>query len=779
MGLLQRFKEWWQSPLPEPQRTTYVPPELFQEIHRLKEQADWIGRLIEDEERAFTYGEDGTIQFGSSQGQPNEMMFDYKWAYSQALFRPGYFAAFCINETQHRIIRARSRAFCSINPYWHGVQHNLKTHVAGKGHKWTLVLRDPKQKPPKEKREKAQQEIDDFYDGTGDYTGTGGYRHVQQEKLDRKSRDGEYFLQYVTDNARLRVRFVEPLLVWTPASKSEQDEVWFGIQFKRGDYERPLGYYVRRTNLLGADNSDQSAWDRMIDASEIQHRKVNVDRSSPRGIPDTYWVQGRLEQSMRTLRAMGTLVQVRTKIALIRKRVNALAGSVQPMLSANAMTSIAGPGGQIRNISQYPEGAILDTSDQAEYQFPNQNIETDKIVASIQADLQAVATSVGLADYMVSGALNKGSFATAMVAEGPVVKTFEQHQEDMVEEDREVATRVLEVAMEAALLDEDTLELFKLEMTGPPLARQGIQEAQANQIKVQCGVLSVTTWQQREGLDSETEAANIKTNPSPLTMAATAGGDGTQPRNRQTDNARPFSASEEPRQVQRASGATREEERNEQYYGGYTLKEAEQQLAKALSDSDAYSDGGQYVSIQQWRVKGLRKLQESRLREHSSDDRAAMQPTQEDLAMAGLWITPEWLSTRKSEILSLPAGPRGMNQAYGEYEPGVRGIYLGLVDGQQVWAIDMRAMVVKYSCPDLICAGNSEKWPFVPADKIIVDWSFVPYDRGLNVLHECIEYTLMLQGKLAYARAHRVSNYYEDQWLLEMRPELSVLKPGA
>ena len=187
----------------------------------------------------------------------------------------------------------------------------------------------------------------------------------------------------------------------------------------------------------------------MIAADEIQHRKVNVDKSSPRGVPDTYWVQARLEQSLRTLKAMGTLVQVRAKIAMIRKRINALAGTVQPMLSSAAAAKIAGPGGQTHNVFDYPEGAILDTSDQAEYQFPGQNIETDKIVSSVQADLQAVASSIGLADYMVSGSLGRSSYATAMVAEGPVVKTFASCQQDMIDEDQEVAARVLQSAIDA------------------------------------------------------------------------------------------------------------------------------------------------------------------------------------------------------------------------------------------------------------------------------------------------------------------------------------------
>jgi capsid protein len=746
MGIIQRFREWL-SPrpvAPEPQTIRYVPPELFAEIHRLKERADWMGKLVEDEERAFTYGDDGTIQFGMSQSQPGAEMFGYAWAYAQSLFRPSYGACFCINEAQHRIIRARSRAFTSINPYWHGVQHNLKTHTVGTGHKWTAVARNPADKPDQKKLTKVQKELDDFYAGTGTYAGQGSYRELQGEKCDRKSRDGEYFLQYMEEGVakerRVRVRFVEPLTVWTPQSMTENDDVWFGVRFLKGDYEKPLGYYIRRTTYLGADRSESyGAWDRMVPADIIQHRKVNVDKSTVRGIPDTYWVQARFEQSVRTLKAMGMLVQVRAKIALIRTHINALAGSVQPMLSANAAATVAGPGGQLRNVQQFADGSILDVNDASQYQFPGQNIETDKIVASIQADLQACATSTGLADYMVSGSLGGASYASSMVAEGPVVKTFEELQQNMIDEDREVVNRVLQTAVEAGRLDEDTLEVVKVEMSGPPLAgRDAIQVAQAHHIYLQDGVESLTTVQQELGLDPKVETANKEANKTTMAVAAEqaataaadkAASDGMQARNKQGSTARPFSPSQEGRQKQRASGATREEE--------------------------------------------------TRMLETAHDAYSQDLPTQAELAMSEVLLTPAWLINTKKEILELlripaPANPSAVAT---EYEPGVKGYPLGVVDGQTVYAVDMRAMEIKYRCPGLIVAGNHMAWDFIAPDKIVVDWSFTAADRAADLIHEIGEARLMDIGRWPYAMAHRTINAYETAFLLELRPELAPLAP--
>lgn len=761
---------------PAPVGPTYVPPELFEEIHRLKEQADWMGRLIEDDEQAFTYGTDGTIQFGMSQQGPTDRMFSYSWAFSQCMFRPSYGAAFFVNEAQHRIIRARSRAFCSQNPYWHGVQHNVRTHVVGLGHKWTAVSRDPVDKVDKKKLAKVQKELDEFYEGTGDYAGQGSYRDYQLEKCDRKSRDGEYFLEMLDEDGHLRVRFIEPLCIWTPPNKTENDDVWFGIQFKRPDFERPRGYYVLQMGYLGSgpDPStasqsrakvDTDAWSRMRNPDTIQHRKVNVDKGCLRGVPDTYWVQSRLEQSLRTLKAMGTLVQVRAKIAFIRTRINALAGSVQPMLSARAAATITGPGSVVTNVMHLPDGSIVDMSDQSQWTSPAQNIETDKIVASVQADLQAVATSVGLADYMVSGNLGNSSYASSMVASGPVVKTFQQAQQAMVEEDREIVTRLLQIAIEAKRLDEDTLDVIRVEMNGPPLAARAdvIQEAQAKHIMLEDGVLSVTTWQQQEGLDPEAEAANnadahelmlkrAKEMAAIQPPMATGGGarpGGGQPgaagvKARAT--ARPFSASQEPRQQQRASGATREEE---------IVNTVHEYLVRAFTGDPV-------------------RFQESSYEPHAQD-----MPTAAELEMAAVFITPEWLENTKSQIMALANGS-GSPREWGpreEYEPGVAGVRLGTVDAQDVWAVDASAVMIAHDAPDFVCAGNHMRWPWIPADKILIDWSYSTIDAWHDLLHEAIETRLMDAGKWGYAIAHKIANSHERDWLLALRPELADLKP--
>lgn len=708
------------------QDTIEIPEEevvsLLPQLVRLKEETDWLSGMV-DPETAFLYGWDNR---NVSLDQGGSATHGYGYAYGLGYSLPGYTACFYINEQQLKDIRARSRAFCTQNPYWKGTQHNIRTHVIGKGMTFVVAPKHKKDKLP----EGVQQKIQDYIDETLEEN---HYREIQCEMLDRQDRDGESFLRFFEDEEAgiLRCRFVEPMLIWTPVGKSQKDDVWFGVQFA-GDYEDPKGYYIRPTDLLGTDDQRNIArWQEMVPVREIQHRKMNVDRNSPRGVPTTYWTQKRLEQAISTLDSMGTLVEVRSRIGLIRKRVNAILGTVQPLLNKNAAVQVGAPSGQTRRVFQFPKGAVIDTNDQTEYTFPSQNIETDKIVASLQADLRAVSASLGLAEYLVSSDSGNSSYSSATVAEGPVAKTFECRQQDMIDDAKVFIKRVIEFGRRIGRLPENTLELVKIDVQATTLAgRNRIQDTQADQILNTMGAMSIRAIQIKNALDPEEEDAQVaKEREEKMKMDAKA-------------------AAMMPQPAPAAGGGTKQ------------------------------PSGRQKVTNRPSEANEPRRQMEEELSESAHDYRSKDKVTQEDLAMASMLITDEWLAKVKAEILALPSSsvpPRDQGVIW-EYESGIPGVYLGMVDDQQVWAVDMRAISVKHNAPTLNTAGNSALWPFIPEDKLIVDWSFTSRDRAAEILHEVVEYVLMGKGKWAYARAHRVSAYYDELFLLELRPELKALK---
>ena len=474
---------------------------IYQDLRGLKESADMLFNVVDMADATTWAGEDGTPKSGST--------FDYAAAYTQCLIRPSSTAGAYINEMGLRMLRARSRAFCISNPYWMAVRENRIAYAVGTGHVFSI---EPKRKGKKLKESLVRRVSDELHT----FCHTNRYRRRQGEKITRLDRDGEYFMRYFEDrpDGVLRVRFVEPILVQNPPGKGPEQSVWFGIQFDGSDYEEPIRYHIRETSYDGG-LVDNDSWGRGVPADEIQHRTANVDLGSPRGIPTTYVLQDSAVQAVSTLKSMGRLVDIRARIALIRKQVNATLGQIQPLLLRNRSGTSINAAGQVRNAFSYPYGTVLDTNDQRTYEFPSQHIETDKIVNSLKSDLQAVAAAIGLADFTISGD-SSGSFANALIKEGPMDRAIARLQKDLIDDDMEVYERALSLAASRGRLPSNVLKMVRLDVMPPGvIARDRLVNTQADEILVRNGAMSPDTMAMRANLDPTQEREKSKANPSP------------------------------------------------------------------------------------------------------------------------------------------------------------------------------------------------------------------------------------------------------------------------
>lgn len=682
---------------------------IHAQLKSLKETADDLWSVADFADSTTFNREDGVPTQG--------VVFNAGMAYSQALQRPSATACAYINEMQLRMLRARSRAFAIANPYWKSVSENRISYGVGTGHVWSVVPRHKGKELPDELKWLVTEELENF-------ARLNKYRRRQGEKLNRLDRDGEYFLRFFDNrpDGILRVRFVEPLLVQTPPGYGAEGDVWFGIGFKDGDYETPDRYYIRSSSYDGSlTDQMQAEWRRGVPADEIQHRTANVDLGSPRGLPSTYAIQDSLMQAVSTLKSMGRLVDVRARIAVIRKQVNATLGQIQPLLLKNR-SGQSQQGNQMRNAFQFPYGTVLDTNDQRTYEFPSQNVETDKIVHSLKSDLQAAAAAMGLADFTISGDSSTG-FASALVKEGPMDRAICRLQQDLIEDDEQVYERALVVAAQNRRLPEDILELVRIDIMPPPvIARNRIQETQADEILVRNGAMSSETMAMRHGMDPEQERQKAAENPSP--------------------------ALDPDKPAAQGSGDTRS------HQAAMSGKVTVRGVPSGMEAGPLANPSRAAESIQE-----------------------AAKPTNEEQAMAAVWITDDWLNTVKAAILALPAmagSPKDMGVRT-ELEPGIEGVMLGLVDGKRVWAVDMSALSVKHDIEEMPVAGNSAYEEWLPEGTIVVDWRLKPSDLSVWICHEVIEAVLMSKGKWSNARAHRYALAQQRKWLLELRPELQAL----
>ena len=182
----------------------------------------------------------------------------------------------------------------------------------------------------------------------------------QQEIVRRRDRDGEVFLRFFTPcssrglgDGTLSVRFVEPDQIATPQKHAAEPAARLGILTDRHDVETVLGYYIDG---------------QLIDASEIQHRKANVDANVRRGLPLFYPVRKNLRRAEKLLRNMSVVAEIQSAIALIRRHRHGTRSALQQFAAERAdATATSGATGRTSYYKHYAPGTILDTHADVEY----------------------------------------------------------------------------------------------------------------------------------------------------------------------------------------------------------------------------------------------------------------------------------------------------------------------------------------------------------------------------------------------------------------------------
>jgi capsid protein len=150
-----------------------------------------------------------------------------------------------------------------------------------------------------------------------------------------------------------------------------------------------------------------------------------------------------------------------------------------------------------------------------EYEFPASGIDAGRYVVVLQAELRAIASRLVMPEFMLSSDASNANYSSTMVAEGPAVKMFERLQHDMLEDDLTLLRQILAHAVSAGRLPSEALTQTNLRGIPPTLAvHDRLKDAQADQILLRNGAMSVQTMAMRHGLDPEQEHRLIQRNAS-------------------------------------------------------------------------------------------------------------------------------------------------------------------------------------------------------------------------------------------------------------------------
>lgn len=403
---------------------------------------------------------------------------------------PGWTAgAAYADEQQLGEIRAQCRSLALSNEFAINGHENRISYIVGTGHTYRVTARKGHTAPEATLRD-VQAVLDDF-------VRTNKWHQRQQEIVRRKDRDGECFLRFfVAPDGTTHIRFVEPDQVATPAEQAGEPAANLGIQTDPHDVETVLGYWIDG---------------RLVDAAEIQHRKLGVDANVKRGLPLYCPVRKNLRRAEKLLRNMSVVAEIQSAIALIRKHLGATGAGIEQFVQNQADLSVTSQAtGRTSHFRRYGPGTILDAVAGTEYEFPAAGIDAGRYVVVLQAELRAIASRLVMPEFMLTSDASNANYASTMVAEGPAVKMFERLQHDMLEDDLEVMWRVVRSAVEGGRLSPEVLGSIDIRGIAPTLAvRDRLRDAQADQILLRNGAMSAQTMAMRHGLDPEQEQGLI------------------------------------------------------------------------------------------------------------------------------------------------------------------------------------------------------------------------------------------------------------------------------
>ena len=412
---------------------------------------------------------------------------------------------FFISEQQLAIIRAQSRLVCTRNSYAVGLLTGLTSFVVGAGFTYRAAEKPEYEGANPELVKAVQKEIDLFI-RRNEWT------FLEQELFWRSREDGEFFLRYFqSDDDVLLVRTVEPEQIRQPPG-SDYREWSFGIQSDPEDVVQQFAYFVHYMDSAGYTNKEEGE---EVPVDQMLHFKVNTKRSIKRGLTDfSFDVYDALRAASKIRFNAGESSAVQAAIAQIRQWETATQSAVQNFANSQTDYSRTNPvTGAQNNFHEVDPGAIVDVPRGMTYVPPPGSapgaMEAHEVILHVQ--LRAAGVRWNAPEWLAtSSGADMAAYTASLTAENPFVKTSVRYQDQYEEAFTQVITRAVQVAIDAGRLPPDTLKRVDIQCEGPSIeAKNELQEAQANTLRIQGGWKSRQTVAQEEGLDFELEMSNM------------------------------------------------------------------------------------------------------------------------------------------------------------------------------------------------------------------------------------------------------------------------------
>jgi len=405
---------------------------------------------------------------------------------------------------EHAILRAQSRFLVVESDLAAGALSGLASYVVADGYTYRVTARKGR-KPPPALVDAVQQEVDD-------HLKRNGWAALELELFKRSRRDGEFFLRHFPlDDGTTDVRVVEPEQVLDdPDLPLEIGS--FGVENAPGDVSRHVAYHV-------CYEGDPTQGER-VETGTLLHLRCNVDCTIKRGMPDfVYATHDALRSAGRCIQAMVESATVQASVAEIRQHEVNTRSQVQEFQDDEADYQTRNPAtGDLVNNRRITPGEVRDIPKGFSYVPPPFSQGGPVWIQTTQASLRRAGVKWNAPEWLVSADASNNNYASSLTAEAPFTRRCQRWQRVYREAYGTSTWSAVRTAAEAGRIRaegrtwswEEVRRECDLQVEAPSLViRDKVQEAQANSIKSQAGILSPQTWSQQEGLDYDQEQQQI------------------------------------------------------------------------------------------------------------------------------------------------------------------------------------------------------------------------------------------------------------------------------
>lgn len=257
-----------------------------------------------------------------------------------------------------------------------------------------------------------------------------------KEIIRRVIRDGEVFLRWFETVNGMTFRFVDPEQIKAGNNGKPVD----GIEVNDADYEEVIAYHRVWTA------SDGTLREESIDASEIDHWKIQVDSDVKRGVSFFQGIGRWIRESEKWLKDRAMINKIRHIWNVVGEPTSGMTSISSLKGKLDDATAEPAVGGTRKKKVPRP-GSILFTKG-VKWDLKSLNINASDTKDDGRLIQLMIGIGTSLPEYVIRGDASNANYASSMVSESPFVRAMESWQDYFEKVFQRVYARVLEYGIQ-------------------------------------------------------------------------------------------------------------------------------------------------------------------------------------------------------------------------------------------------------------------------------------------------------------------------------------------